>query len=164
MRREIKVVVVLLCLCMTGCASILSKSQYPVTITSRPEGAHFTVKDTDGIVVHNGSTPSTVSLNASRGYFQPARYTIKWEAAGCEKQSTIITAKIDGWYFGNLLLGGLIGMLVVDPVTGAMWTLPPTVSATLVEEVASEGEGRGIGIYEISQIPEEWKSRLVKLE
>jgi len=32
---------------------------------------------------------------------------------------------VDGWYFGNVLFGGLIGILIVDPATGAMYTLKP---------------------------------------
>ena len=31
---------------------------------------------------------------------------------------------MNGWYIGNILFGGLIGFLIVDPLTGAM--LPPT--------------------------------------
>ena len=32
---------------------------------------------------------------------------------------------MSGWYWGNLVLGGLIGMLAVDPATGAMWNIAP---------------------------------------
>lgn len=32
---------------------------------------------------------------------------------------------MNGWYIGNLLFGGIIGLLIVDPATGAMWTLIP---------------------------------------
>jgi hypothetical protein len=39
--------------------------------------------------------------------------------------TTWINARIDGWYFANLFLGGWIGMLLVDPLTGAMWKIPP---------------------------------------
>lgn len=38
---------------------------------------------------------------------------------------------MDGWYIGNLLFGGLIGMLIVDPATGAMYKLDDSVYATL---------------------------------
>ncbi len=36
-----------------------------------------------------------------------------------------LTPKMSGWYWGNLLFGGLIGMLAVDPATGAMWNIAP---------------------------------------
>jgi hypothetical protein len=39
---------------------------------------------------------------------------------------------MSGWYIGNILFGGLIGMLVVDPQTGAMYRLEPkSLDATL---------------------------------
>jgi hypothetical protein len=31
---------------------------------------------------------------------------------------------MSGWYCGKLLFGGLIGMLAVDPATGAIWNSP----------------------------------------
>jgi len=38
---------------------------------------------------------------------------------------------MSGWYWGNILIGGLIGMLVVDPLTGAMYKLPDGANANL---------------------------------
>jgi len=33
---------------------------------------------------------------------------------------------VGGWYIaGNILVGGLIGWFIVDPITGAMWNLEP---------------------------------------
>ena len=31
-----------------------------------------------------------------------------------------------------IIVGGLIGILIVDPATGAMWTLPDSVSLNFV--------------------------------
>lgn len=39
---------------------------------------------------------------------------------------------MDGWYVGNIIFGGLIGLLLVDPITGAMWKLPDTAQGNLV--------------------------------
>ena len=47
------------------------------------------------------------------------------EKAGYKTSEVRIHSTINGWYFGNLLLGGVIGMVVVDPLTGAMYTLSP---------------------------------------
>lgn len=38
---------------------------------------------------------------------------------------------MDGWYMGNLLFGGFIGFLIVDPATGAMWKLDDNVYGNL---------------------------------
>jgi hypothetical protein len=36
-----------------------------------------------------------------------------------------LDSSVSGWYFGNLAFGGVIGMLIVDPLTGAMYNLTP---------------------------------------
>ena len=34
----------------------------------------------------------------------------------------VLETRMNGWYLGNIIFGGLIGALIVDPATGAMWT------------------------------------------
>jgi hypothetical protein len=36
-----------------------------------------------------------------------------------------VDCNVNGWYIDNNLFGGLIGMLIVDPITGAMYKLSP---------------------------------------
>jgi hypothetical protein len=36
-----------------------------------------------------------------------------------------LESSLSGWYLGNIVFGGLIGMLIVDPMTGAMYNLTP---------------------------------------
>jgi hypothetical protein len=147
---------------LAGCASIVSKSEYPVAITSNPIGADFTVKKSNGLPVASGVTPATITLGASDGYFKPAKYTVEFRRKGVV-QSVPLTAKIDGWYFGNLLFGGLIGLLIVDPATGSMWTLNETVIATF-RQTASVGSGeRALRIVDVNSIPLEYRGRLLAL-
>lgn len=109
----------------SGCASIVSKSQYPVAIKTSPSGANFTIRNKSGVIVHRGKTPQTVTLDAGDGYFSGATYTVDFKKANYESTSTIIDSSVDGWYsVGNILFGGIIGWLIVDPATGAMWELP----------------------------------------
>jgi hypothetical protein len=42
---------------------------------------------------------------------------------GYETKTISVECKLNGWYFGNILIGGLIGLLIVDPATGAMYKL-----------------------------------------
>ncbi|MBX9578156.1 MAG: hypothetical protein K2W97_06750 [Chthoniobacterales bacterium] len=118
------------CLGLTACASIVSKSQYPVTISSNPPGANFTIKKSNGMFVSQGVTPNTVTLRSSFGYFQPAKYIIDFTHKGVT-QSIPLEANINGWYFGNLIIpfGIIPGMLIIDPLTGAMWRLDDTAIA-----------------------------------
>lgn len=54
-----------------------------------------------------------------------------------------ITGSMSGWYIGNILFGGLIGMLAVDPVTGAMYVLPESVSQSLDAEAPKTSQADG---------------------
>lgn len=108
---------------LTGCASIVSKSNWPVNVQSNPTGAKCVVTKVDGAQLHTGETPMTVNLDSSRGFFQPAKYNVKCLKDGYQASSVEISANLNGWYIGNILFGGLIGILIVDPATGAMWKL-----------------------------------------
>lgn len=115
----------------TDCASIVSKSQYLVTISSNPSGATYTIKNKRGADIQKGTTPATVILSAKAGFFNPASYSFQFEKKGYLPAATSLSAGMDGWYVGNILFGGLIGILIVDPATGAMWKLHDTVYGNL---------------------------------
>ncbi len=117
---------------ISGCASIISDSTYPVTINSSPAEDDFTITNSNGIKIHSGRTPSTVMLKSGDGYFSPASYTVTFRKGRFAEKTITIDGKMDGWYIGNLIFGGLLGVLVIDPATGAMWKLPEEVSASLV--------------------------------
>jgi hypothetical protein len=42
-----------------------------------------------------------------------------------------VDSELSGWYFGNLLFGGIIGLAIVDPISGKMWTLPDNANGNL---------------------------------
>ncbi|MCM2330801.1 MAG: hypothetical protein NDI70_05835 [Pseudomonas sagittaria] len=115
----------------TGCASIISDSKYPVSITSEPSGANYEVRNEAGRPVHAGITPDQVTLEAGAGYFDGEYYTVSYTKDGHEKATSVVDTSIDGWYWGNLLFGGLIGFFAVDPATGAMYKLPESTQGRL---------------------------------
>lgn len=120
-----------------SCATILSKSSYPVSINVNPSGANISITDKKGKEVFKGPSPSTVTLKSGAGFFVKAEYQVKIFANGYNEIIVPINYKLNGWYFGNLLLGGVIGMLIVDPATGAMWKLDtPPISVTLSKPTA----------------------------
>ncbi len=147
---------------LSSCASIVSRSNYPLRITSKPSDAKVSITDKSGKEIYLGNTPAYLTLKASSGFFSKAEYQVRLSSPGYEDKLILLTASIDGWYFGNILLGGLIGMLIVDPATGAMWKMDTAyLDETLRSTNASADQG--IEIYDINNIPEQWKSRLVKL-
>ncbi len=149
---------------LTSCATIVSKSDYPVSITSHPSGCNVVVKNADGIVIHQGKTPTSVVLSAKGGYFKAASYDLEFSGKGKARQNVKLTATMDGWYAGNILFGGLIGLLVVDPLTGAMWKLEPSVNAELTPlAVIDAGVGRRIQVVDRSSLPADIAPQLVSL-
>jgi hypothetical protein len=150
------------CLGMTACCSIVSKSQYPVTISSNPPGACFTIKKANGVAMSTGITPATITLSSSFGYFQPAKYIVEFNRKGVT-QSMPLNAGINGWYFANLVSWGIIaGMLIVDPATGAMWKLDDNVIATF-NQTADASHGREIKVVSIDKIPISMRKHLIAL-
>ena len=154
---------------LSGCASIVNDSSYPVAIQSAPDGAHFEVRNQLGVVVQTGSTPSTVMLPSSAGYFDGEKYTIKYSKPGFGDQTVTLDSSVSGWYWGNLLIGGVIGMLVVDPLTGDMYRLPESASGSLSEspespEVTSKAGGRNdLTLITLDQVPKSKRGELIRL-
>jgi len=117
---------------LSACASVINRTPDPVSITSFPDHANFEVINKQGKVIHKGDTPETVSLKPDAGYFRGEKYTLRFQKAGFGTQTAPLEPDLNTWYWGNLLLGGLVGMLIVDPLTGAMWSLPESKSVYLV--------------------------------
>lgn len=69
---------------------------------------------------------------------------------------------LDGWYFGNIVFGGLLGILVIDPYTGAMYRLPERVDVALDESVTMNQE-ESITIASIETLSPEETRQLVKI-
>lgn len=132
MRKPLPVAALVGVVTLSGCASIISNSNYPVSIQSDAPDTRVVVRNSKGHEIYRGTAPTQLSLDAGSGYFGKAKYSVDFEKEGYLTTTQSLDASLDGWYFGNILLGGLIGMLLVDPVTGAMWKLPDSKMGNLV--------------------------------
>lgn len=159
MKKSIAILAVTIA-ALSGCSSIISKNDYPVSINSSPDGASFVITNKAGQKVHSGNTPSTITLSSSAGYFKGEAYTVTLNKDGYGSKEYTINSSIDGWYFGNILLGGLIGMLIVDPATGAMYNLPERVDVSL-DVQSSAINSDTLTIASIDALTSQQKSRLV---
>ncbi|MBL0349331.1 MAG: hypothetical protein IPP68_03005 [Elusimicrobia bacterium] len=121
-------ILVLVAALLTGCATIVKgRSVQDITINTVPSKALVTIFDqkTKGRVFQ-GETPVTAKLNKSRGYFDPRQYRVLVQREGYADNIVDLYPTVSGWYVGgNVLLGGLIGWMVADPASGAMWNLSP---------------------------------------
>jgi hypothetical protein len=136
-RNLIHIVAFIPLIVLTGCASIVSKSNWPVSIKSDPPGAEVTISDESGREIHQGVTPMTVKLKSDGGFFVPGDYLINVRLAGYGNDRGVIKAGLNPWYFGNIIFGGVIGLVVVDPATGAMWKLPGEYNVHLSTAVSA---------------------------
>lgn len=78
------------------------------------------VHDDRGRAVASVNTPGVVSLKRNRRFFLPARYTATIAAPGYRSARVPIRSTINPWILGNVVVGGIPG-LIVDNATGAAW-------------------------------------------
>jgi hypothetical protein len=146
----------------SSCASIVSKSIYPVSFNSSPSNATLTITDNRGIIIYHGTTPATVNLKAGSGFFTRADYQVWFSLEGYDDKVVSLSSSIDGWYFGNIFLGTFIGMLIIDPATGAMWKLDvQNVHGALNPWPVSDNYG--MQLLDINDLPESLKDQLVQI-
>lgn len=149
----------------SGCATIVARSSQELTITSVPEGAAVKISNKGGAAVHSGNTPMTVTLKKGRGYFKPESYTVHIAKDGYQVRDITVAGEVNGWYFGNIVFGGLIGLLAVDPATGAMYTLRPKEVTTTLDalKVSRSGRDQILTVILVEDVPKELVSQLVPI-
>lgn len=100
-------------LLFSGCASIMhGGGSQAVGIATNPVGA---------TIIINGqryTSPANIELKRNQGYVG----TIEMD--GYETASFTINKKVSGWIWGNIIFGGLIG-LVIDYAVGGVHNLDP---------------------------------------
>ena len=116
----------------------------------------------------SGPSPATMTLSASDGYFKKAEYQVTVNAPGVEPQVRTVNFKLDGWYIGNLVFGGLIGFLVVDPLSGAMYKIDEP--GMYVDMGGGTGdldlgavELPALHVVQVNDLPLQWRECLVEL-
>jgi uncharacterized protein YceK len=92
----------------SGCATIMSRGPDHVSVTTNPAGATVFVGDQPV-----GQTPMVVTLDRK---LEQAAFRL--ELPGFEPVILARGKRLNGWVWGNLMLGGLIG-IVIDFSTGA---------------------------------------------
>jgi hypothetical protein len=100
-------------LCLSACATIIHGTRQEVGISSSPTGAEVWVDD-----VKMGETPVVAKLR------RKGTHTVKLVLPGYQPYETTITRSVSGWVWGNIAIGGLIG-LGVDAISGGMYKLSP---------------------------------------
>ncbi len=126
---KVKMMLILLAMVMlSGCASIVAGGHRDINIKSTPADATASIQDRESKqIVHKGQTPLIVPLSTRGGYFKSRQYDVTISKDGYDTKSVNINSFLSGWYAGNVILWpvAVIGGLIIDPLTGAMWSLGP---------------------------------------
>jgi len=129
MRKLIVFAILLSLPCLYGFATIVSGTKQDVTINSSPSGAEVTI---NGFV--RGVTPLTLNLKRK----QNQSITLKKE--GYQAQVVPLSHEFNATFWGNALIGGLIGSSI-DSSTGATIEYKPSnFHITLTPDAMSKVE------------------------
>ncbi len=133
MRKVITTIPFLLCFAIcSGCATIVSDKETFTQIDSFPSKAECVVegKNYKQII----TTPANLTLPA-----KAAPIAISCNIDGYHTGIERIDTKMDGWTFGNILFGGVIGV-IVDASTKAGHKFPENVVVTLYRKTFTTQE------------------------
>ncbi len=131
---------------VTGCATIMTGVRQKIIFNSYPGRAAVLIDE-----VEVGKTPFQIKLSRNRNY----QVMIKLE--GYKTYEVTLKRKFNAWYIGNIAFGGIIG-LVIDPLTGAIYTLTPKeVNAELNGKTAFNREKDNIYIDIALETDPGWK-------
>lgn len=113
----------------SSCATVISGTHQYVDISSEPAGATVLIDGKEA-----GRTPLEYQLKRSSDHM------VRLELAGYAPYEIKIDKTFNPWVIGNVIIGGVIG-IVVDSVTGAVYRLTPDeIDATLKRGYASAAE------------------------
>ncbi|MCE2732941.1 MAG: PEGA domain-containing protein [Chryseotalea sp.] len=108
---------------LTNCASIIHGSRQKVDFNSQPTGARILIDGKD-----YGTTPNSISLRRKgREVGEPTNkreYNVSIQMEGYYPYDVKIKRDLDGWLFGNIIFGGIIG-IIIDASNGSMYRLTP---------------------------------------
>jgi len=152
---------------LTGCATIMGTETHHMPISSTPSDAVILITDEKGVEIFRGNTPTTVTLKKSDGtYFGKKSYNVIVSKSGFNSQMIPVKGSPNGWYVaGNLVFGGLIGYLIVDPLSGKMYNLSPDSINTNLPSSANTSHNNkatngGITVMLIEQVPTHLRGRM----
>lgn len=96
---------------LTGCATVMTGTSQKIAFSSNVPEAKVFVNN-----VQVGVTPAVLELATGDG----KDVSIRIEAPGYKPYVTVLRKKVTGWVWGNILIGGIIG-LGVDLITGGVY-------------------------------------------
>lgn len=122
-------------LLFTGCASIVSGTNQPLSVVTRNQGTDFngakcSLENDKG--TWYVTTPGSVTVRRSYNDL-----LVTCGATGADTGILSVKSKTKGMAFGNILFGGVVGV-GVDAATGAAYDYPEVITVNMGEIVRPE--------------------------
>ena len=142
---------------LSGCATVVSDNDTKTHIATKPELASCELTGEDFRLVIK--SPGTVVLPSSA-----APVTVACQTEGYKTTTDELDTSVDGWIFGNIILGGVIGA-VIDGVRGAGMKYPEEI-LIILEPESFAGEAARDEFYDsrIADAEKEWERLFEKFE
>ncbi|MFO7847183.1 MAG: PEGA domain-containing protein [Balneolaceae bacterium] len=118
-----------------ACGTIMQGTTQQVGISSNPSNASVTINGQT-----HGKTPMIIDLKRKDSHM------VKIELDGYQPYETNLTRSTSGWVWGNIVFGGLIG-LVVDSSAGGMYKLTPEQIDSELRSAQAEAVSNDDGLY-----------------
>jgi hypothetical protein len=130
------VIALLIVLLTSGCATIVKGSSQGVTVKTDPPGAICDLTKNGKSMGVVNPTPGTVQLGKGGKALD-----VTCRKSGYLDSSATLTSSFQGWTLGNLVLGGIVG-LVVDAGSGAAYQYRSEIFLKLQPEGFASVESR----------------------
>lgn len=139
-----------------GCASIIHGSRQDIRVTSNPSGAVVRVNLNNQAT----TTPGILTLNRKE-----IGYVLTFEKQGYKPVEVSLRRTVDGWLFGNIIFGGLVG-IVIDFASGSAYKLTPDeVNTVLGQRGASLRDGKGgdlLVVVDLERLPKRAREKIAR--
>jgi len=146
MRKSIIFGLLLSTLFFSSCATVISGSRQNIKFASNPAAASVFIDE-----VEVGKTPFEIKLA------RKSEHEVMIKLDGYQTYQTTLTKKLNGWIFGNILIGGMIG-IIIDPITGAMYNLTPTqINAEMNKGTAFKNTSNTVYVAVSLNVDPDWK-------
>jgi len=134
---------------LSGCATIIGGgTTQMVTVSSDTPAASYEVRNAEGTAVSNGAVPGSVTLQ------RKGSYVVEVNADGYQSEIIPLNRGINGWFWANIIIGGVPGW-IIDAVSGGMYKqVPGAVNVELRQ--GDDGMYVLVGDQRRLLTPEDW--------
>jgi hypothetical protein len=112
-------------LLIQGCSSVINGTTQKITVTSNVQGAEVMLNG-----VNLGRTPITTRVKREKS----SHLLVRKE--GYKDYSLQVQTKLDPWFWGNIVIGGLVGS-TTDSVTGSTHLIDPDTIFVQMEPISA---------------------------